>query len=158
MSRRVLRRHRDRGPQRRHRHRPAGPPRRGRRVRTVRGPVNTHTGTAPAGGLLLSGRRLLVVGGGQQTYGIPDAPIGIGRAICVLAAREGACIAVADIDPAAARDTAEAITREGNAAEAFTADGADDAGVAGLIAGVLTRFGELDGLVMSLGIASGDHL
>src|SRR5271165_2863676 len=168
MSRRVLRRHRDRGPQRRHRHRPAGPPRRGRRVRTVRGPVNTHTrpallpdastGTAPAGGLLLSGRRLLVVGGGQQTYGIPDAPIGIGRAICVLAAREGACIAVADIDPAAARDTAEAITREGNAAEAFTADGADDAGVAGLIAGVLTRFGELDGLVLSLGIASGDHL
>ena len=35
---------------------------------------------------------------------------------------------------------------------------ADDAGVAGLIAGVLTRFGELDGLVMSLGIASGDHI
>ena len=130
--------------------------------------MNTHTrpallpdastGTARAGGLLLSGRRLLVVGGGQQTYGIPDAPIGIGRAICVLAAREGARVAVADIDPAAARDTVEAITREGNAGEGFTADGADDAGVADLIAGVLTRFGGLDGLVMSLGIASGDHL
>ena len=125
------------------------------------GPVflpGASTGTAPAGGPLLSGRKLLVIGGGQQTYGLPDAPIGIGRAISVLAAREGARVAVADIDPAAARRTAEMITGEGNPGEAFTADGADDASVAGLIAGVLTRLGGLDGLVMSLGIASGDHL
>lgn len=116
------------------------------------------TGTAPAGGLLLSGRRLLVVGGGQQTYGMPDAPAGIGRAICVLAAREGARVAVADIDPAAASDTVKSITREGRAARAFTVDGADDTGVTGLIAAVLAHLGGLDGLVMSLGIASGDHL
>ena len=50
------------------------------------------------------------------------------------------------------------ITRESNSGEAFTVDGADDTSVAGLIAGVLNRFGELDGLVMSLGIVSGDHL
>jgi NAD(P)-dependent dehydrogenase (short-subunit alcohol dehydrogenase family) len=115
------------------------------------------TGTATAGPLL-SGQRLLVVGGGQQTYGLPDAPIGIGRAISVLAARQGARVAVADIDPAAAGDTVELITREGNTGEAFTADGADDADMANLFASVLTRLGGLDGLAMSLGIASGDHL
>lgn len=117
----------------------------------------TSAGTAPSGGLL-SGRRLLVIGGGQQTYGMPDAPIGIGRAVCVLAAREGARVAVADIDPAAAEDTAQSIAREGHTAEAFAVDGADDTGVSGLVADVLTRFDRLDGLVMSLGIASGDHL
>lgn len=37
-------------------------------------------------------------------------------------------------------------------------DGADETGVSGLIADVVTRFGGQDGLVMSLGIASGDHL
>ena len=87
-----------------------------------------------------------------------DAPIGIGRSICVLAAREGARVAVADQDPGAARATAEMITRDGGSAEAFTADGADDTSVAGLIADVLTHLGGLDSLVMSLGIASGDHL
>jgi NAD(P)-dependent dehydrogenase (short-subunit alcohol dehydrogenase family) len=125
------------------------------------GPVflpDASTGTAPAGGLLLSGRKVLVIGGGQQTYGMPDAPVGIGRAICVLAAREGARVAVADIDAAAAQSTVEQIAREGHSGEAFTVDGADDTGVTRLIAGVLTRFGGLDGMVMSLGIASGDHL
>jgi NAD(P)-dependent dehydrogenase (short-subunit alcohol dehydrogenase family) len=125
------------------------------------GPVflpTASTGTALAGGPLLGGHKLLVIGGGQQTYGMPDPPIGIGRAICVLAAREGARVAVADVDPAAARGTADIITQEENLAEAFTVDGTDDASVAGLTAGVLTRFGGLDGLVMSLGIASGDHL
>ena len=116
------------------------------------------TGSGRPGSLLLPGRRLLVIGGGQQAYGMPDPPIGIGRAICVLAAREGARVAVADIDPAAARSTAEQIAREGGSGEAFTADGADDTGVASLIASVLSRLGGLDGLVMSLGIASGDHL
>jgi NAD(P)-dependent dehydrogenase (short-subunit alcohol dehydrogenase family) len=119
---------------------------------------DASNGTAPASGLLLTGRRILVVGGGQQAYGMPDPPTGIGRAICVLAAREGARVAVADVDSAAAAETAALITREGNAAAAFTVDGSDDADVAGLIASVLTRFGGLDGLVTSVGIASGDHL
>jgi NAD(P)-dependent dehydrogenase (short-subunit alcohol dehydrogenase family) len=119
---------------------------------------DASNGTAPAGELLLTGRKILVVGGGQQAYGMPDPPTGIGRAICVLAAREGARVAVADVDPAAARETAKRIIGEGNCAEAFTVDGSDDVGVAGLIAGVLARFGGLDGLVMSVGIASGDHL
>jgi NAD(P)-dependent dehydrogenase (short-subunit alcohol dehydrogenase family) len=119
---------------------------------------DASTGAATAGGQLLRGRKVLVVSGGQQTYGMVDSPIGIGRAICVLAAREGAHVAVADVDPADARASAEMITREGNAGDAFTVEGVDDTSVAGLIAGVLTRLGGLDGLVMSLGIASGDDL
>ncbi|MFI5041109.1 MAG: hypothetical protein ACHQNA_04560, partial [Acidimicrobiales bacterium] len=52
-------------------------------------------GTA-AGRGRLAGRKILVVGAGEQTYGIEDAPIGNGRAISVLLAREGARVAVAD--------------------------------------------------------------
>jgi len=129
-------------------------------MNTPTGPGLLHdasTGTASAG-RLLSGRRLLVIGGGQQTYDMPDAPIGIGRAISILAAREGAHVAVADIDPAAARDTVASITREGHTGDAFTVDGSDDTGVTRLIADVLTRLDGLDALVMALGIASGDHL
>ena len=59
----------------------------------------------------LAGRRLLVVGAGQQTYGMPDPPMGIGSAICELASREGAVVAVADIDADAAQGTVARIPR-----------------------------------------------
>jgi NAD(P)-dependent dehydrogenase (short-subunit alcohol dehydrogenase family) len=61
----------------------------------------------------LAGRKVLVVGGGQQSYGVEDAPIGNGRAIAVTCAREGAAVAVADIDLAAAEGTAELLRSEG---------------------------------------------
>jgi NAD(P)-dependent dehydrogenase (short-subunit alcohol dehydrogenase family) len=51
------------------------------------------------------GRRILVVGGGQNDHGEPDPPIGNGRAMAVLFAREGAHIAVADRDRASAEAT-----------------------------------------------------
>src|SRR4051812_44029846 len=53
----------------------------------------------------LQGRRVLIVGGGQQDIGEPDTPIGNGRAISVLFAREGAAVAVADRDRASAGAT-----------------------------------------------------
>lgn len=46
----------------------------------------------------LAGRRLLVVGAGQQTYGMPDPPIGIGSAICELASLEGAADVLGGLD------------------------------------------------------------
>ena len=51
----------------------------------------------------LDGRRILVVGAGQQDYGQEDPPSGIGRAIARAAARAGARLVVSDIDEAAAQ-------------------------------------------------------
>lgn len=42
----------------------------------------------------LSGRRLIVVGAGTHATDEPDPPVGNGRAIAVLAAREGAALVV----------------------------------------------------------------
>jgi NAD(P)-dependent dehydrogenase (short-subunit alcohol dehydrogenase family) len=79
------------------------------------------------GGGRLAGRRILVVGGGQQSYGVEDAPIGNGRAIAVTCAREGASVAVADIDLAAAEETAELARGEGGGKiEALAADASDE--------------------------------
>ena len=43
----------------------------------------------------LAGRYVLVVGAGQQSYGQEDPPVGIGRALALLGARQGAALAVA---------------------------------------------------------------
>src|SRR6185312_5781734 len=78
-------------------------------------------GQAPACGRL-KGRRILVVGGGQMDIGEADTPIGNGRAMSVLFAREGAGIAVADRDLASAEATVSLIARENNQAFAIRAD------------------------------------
>jgi len=43
----------------------------------------------------LDGRRVLIVGAGQQDYGMEDPPTGNGRAMSVLFAGEGAAVALA---------------------------------------------------------------
>ena len=65
------------------------------------------SGTAPGRGRL-NGRRVLVVGGGQRTFDEATDPIGNGRAMSLLFAREGAQVAVADINLASARRTPSA--------------------------------------------------
>jgi NAD(P)-dependent dehydrogenase (short-subunit alcohol dehydrogenase family) len=87
------------------------------------------TGSAPGRGRL-AGRRVLVVGAGTRPSADPDAPIGNGRAIAVLAAREGAAIACADKDLGAAQVTAELVRAEGARAEVVLADVADPAACA----------------------------
>ena len=64
----------------------------------------------------LEGRRILVVGGGQHDYGLPHPPIGNGRAMSLLFAREGAAVAVADIDADGAETTAALVRDEGGSA------------------------------------------
>ncbi|HEY4333181.1 MAG TPA: hypothetical protein VGM78_11450, partial [Ilumatobacteraceae bacterium] len=56
-------------------------------------------GLAPGRGRL-TGKRIVVVGAGTRASDDPAAPVGNGRAIAVLAAREGATVACADIDRA----------------------------------------------------------
>src|SRR5213595_1055649 len=81
----------------------------------------------------LTGRRILVVGGGQQDAGLEDPPIGNGRATSVLCAREGAAVAVADIDAASAEGTAELARAEGATAAVVVADAAEEDGVRNML-------------------------
>src|SRR5580704_18030183 len=84
------------------------------------------TGSAP-GRDRLAGRKILVVGAGTRPSPEPDPPIGNGRAIAVLAAREGASVACADRDRAAAGETAGLVRAEGSEAVVVVADVADRA-------------------------------
>src|SRR5690348_7826942 len=82
-------------------------------------------GEAPGRGRL-RGRRVLVVGGGQQDHGLDDPPIGNGRAMSALFGREGASVAISDLDKSSAAATAELARAEGAMAEVIVADAADE--------------------------------
>src|SRR6266540_2205379 len=112
------------------------------------------TGTAPGHGLL-AGRRLLVVAGGQQTYGQTDPPTGIGRAISLLAAREGAAVAVADIDQDAAQATVDRITAEGGTGHAVAGDASDPGDAGRILTDAANVLGGLDAMTLNTGIAAG---
>jgi NAD(P)-dependent dehydrogenase (short-subunit alcohol dehydrogenase family) len=112
------------------------------------------TGSAPGRGRL-TGRRILVVGAGTRPSPDPDAPIGNGRAISVLAAREGASVVCADRDREAADVTARLARAEGAAAEVLVADVADPLVCAELVADSVTALGGLDGLVLNVGFGLG---
>jgi NAD(P)-dependent dehydrogenase (short-subunit alcohol dehydrogenase family) len=99
----------------------------------------------------LEGRRVLVVGAGTQPSDDPDAPIGNGRAISVLAARQGAAVICLDRDADAARETATLIEKEGGHASIAVADASQPGAVDGVA-------GELDGLVLNVGIGRGVRL
>jgi NAD(P)-dependent dehydrogenase (short-subunit alcohol dehydrogenase family) len=114
-------------------------------------------GRAPGRGRL-EGRRVLVVGAGTRHTGDPDAPIGNGRAIATLAAREGAAVACADRDEAAALATAELIAGDGGSAEVLVADVSRPEDCATVVAGAQARLGALDGLVLNVGIGEGRRL
>jgi NAD(P)-dependent dehydrogenase (short-subunit alcohol dehydrogenase family) len=103
----------------------------------------------------LDGRRLLVVGGGQDDHGIEDAPVGNGRAICLLAAREGASVAVADLDPARAEATARLIQDEGATATSVAGDAASEIELDAVFSRASEALGGLDALVMNVGIGAG---
>src|SRR5205823_8885430 len=84
----------------------------------------TATGSAPAGERL-AGRRIVVVGGGSQGAGDPDAPPGNGQAMSILAAREGASVAVVDVRPEAAAETVGLVEEAGGSATPVIADVAE---------------------------------
>jgi NAD(P)-dependent dehydrogenase (short-subunit alcohol dehydrogenase family) len=111
-------------------------------------------GEAPGRGRL-AGRRILVVGGGQEDHGLEDPPIGNGRAMSLLFAREGAAVAVADINPESAEVTAERVRTEGATATSLAADASAEDGMAEIFAGAREALGGLDGLVVNVGIGAG---
>jgi NAD(P)-dependent dehydrogenase (short-subunit alcohol dehydrogenase family) len=103
----------------------------------------------------LKGRRILVVGGGQENHGIENPPVGNGRAIAVLCAREGASVAVADISLRSAQDTVELVQKEGTKGVAISADASNESSVVAMIEAAENALGDLDGLVLNVGIAAG---
>jgi NAD(P)-dependent dehydrogenase (short-subunit alcohol dehydrogenase family) len=120
-------------------------------------------GEAPGRGRL-AGRRILVVGGGQDTRGQDDPPIGNGRAMCILFAREGARVAVADRNAASVAETLDFMEE---AVKKTTLDDANHSGVATvsvvadvskpedvheMVATSAAMLGGLDGLVYNVGI------
>lgn len=85
---------------------------------------------------------------------ITGAARGIGRGIAERFAREGASVAICDIDAAAARDTEAALrARHGPAVCAIEVDVADRAGVLAMAESVTRRFGRIDVLVNNAGIS-----
>ena len=106
----------------------------------------------------LEGRRILVVGAGTQPSNDPDAPAGNGRAISVLAGREGASVACADRDEAAARETASLVEKEGAAASVQIADVTDASACERIVEEAVAAMGGLDGVVLNVGIGLGGRL
>lgn len=118
-------------------------------------------GAAP-GRARLQGRRVLVVGAGQRAVdaaaAAADAPLGNGRAISRLLAREGAAVACADRDAAALAGTIDAIAATGARAFALVGDATEEAEVERLVAEACAALGGLDALVMNLGTGAGTGL
>lgn len=111
-------------------------------------------GRAPGRGRL-AGRHILVVGGGQRVLDAASDPVGNGRAMSLLFAREGAEVAVADMNLPSAEETVSQIVGEGGKAHAIEADISKPADITAMIAEAETALGTLDGLVLNVGIGVG---
>jgi NAD(P)-dependent dehydrogenase (short-subunit alcohol dehydrogenase family) len=111
-------------------------------------------GLAPGRGRL-AGRKIIVVGAGQRKIVDEEPPIGNGRAMSVLFAREGAHVACIDVNKEAADDTVEQITSEGGKAFADIVDVADASVIAPSVERCARKLGGLDGLALNVGISSG---
>jgi NAD(P)-dependent dehydrogenase (short-subunit alcohol dehydrogenase family) len=114
----------------------------------------TAAGTAPPSERL-AGRRIVVVGGGSQAAGDPDAPRSNGQAISVLAAREGASVAVVDVRPEAAAETARLVEDAGGSAAQVIADVSDADQCDRLVDESVAALGGIDGVVLNVGIGAG---
>ncbi len=102
---------------------------------------------------------MLVVGAGTQRSDDAEAPVGNGRAIAVLAAREGAHVVCADRERTAAEETAGWITGERGRADVVVADVATEEGCVATVAAALEATGgTLDGIVLNVGTGRGGGL
>jgi NAD(P)-dependent dehydrogenase (short-subunit alcohol dehydrogenase family) len=103
----------------------------------------------------LAGRRIIVVGSGQRKIIDQDPPIGNGRAMSVLFAREGATVACIDVNQEAADNTVAQIASEGGKAFADIVDVSGVAVIAPALERCVKKLGGLDGLALNVGISSG---
>jgi NAD(P)-dependent dehydrogenase (short-subunit alcohol dehydrogenase family) len=121
--------------------------------RTIHTPAESQ-GSAPGRGRLID-RKILVVGAGQTDIGEEDGPIGNGRAIAILCAREGARVAIADRN----RESAEATSRlieDQKAATVIEADVVKERDIERMVKEANVGLGGLDGVVLNVGVGVGD--
>jgi NAD(P)-dependent dehydrogenase (short-subunit alcohol dehydrogenase family) len=85
---------------------------------------------------------------------VTGAGTGIGRAISFLFAREGAKVAVTDIDVGAAEATVAEIVETGGSALAIEADVAEAVGVENMMRATVTTYGHLDVLINNAGVGT----
>ncbi|KAK65348.1 KR domain protein [Bordetella bronchiseptica MO211] len=111
-------------------------------------------GQAPGRGRL-QGRRILVVGAGQRPVVDSEPPIGNGRAISVLFAREGASVACVDVSEEALAQTVGQVRQEGGRAIAEVADVTQSHTIEPLVSRCAEKLGGLDGVVLNVGISKG---
>jgi NAD(P)-dependent dehydrogenase (short-subunit alcohol dehydrogenase family) len=111
-------------------------------------------GQAPARGRL-QGRRIVVVGAGQRKIIDEEPPIGNGRAMAVLFAREGAAVACMDANSDAAKATVDQIKAEGATAFADIVDVSEASAIAPALQRCAKQLGGLDGLALNVGISQG---
>ncbi|MCR0985662.1 SDR family NAD(P)-dependent oxidoreductase [Roseomonas populi] len=102
----------------------------------------------------LAGRRVLVVGAGQRASAEPEPPVGNGRAMAVLFAREGASVACLDNARDALMETCAIIGREGGVAVPILADVSDAGAIPRAVEEARENLGGLDGLVLNVGIST----
>jgi NAD(P)-dependent dehydrogenase (short-subunit alcohol dehydrogenase family) len=122
--------------------------------RSIEATVDEARGEAPGRGRL-EGRRILVVGAGQEDHGLEDSPIGNGRAMSVLFGREGASVALADLNEGSAEQTAELVRAEGAECLVIGADASSEEAMNDAFKTTAEAFGGVDGLVMNVGIGAG---
>src|ERR1700759_4485101 len=99
----------------------------------------------------LEGKVAIINGAGSSGAGW-----GNGKCTAITFAREGAKVVVADINRAAAEETAKLIADEGGTALVVEADTTSEADVNRMVATTLSEFGKLDILAQIVGI-SGRH-
>lgn len=107
----------------------------------------------------LSGRRVLILGAGQMDDLADGAGrLGIGRATSVLLGREGAIVACLDRELGRAEATIAAVEAAGGEAIALAGDATEEDDVKRALAEAAERIGQLDGLVLNVGVVAGGPL
>jgi len=89
---------------------------------------------------------------------VTGAAAGIGRAIALRLAEEGASVVIVDIDADGLAETARQIKADGGTAQAITADVTEEAPVKALFASALSAHGRLDILVNDVGGGTSGHI
>jgi NAD(P)-dependent dehydrogenase (short-subunit alcohol dehydrogenase family) len=102
----------------------------------------------------MAGRRVLVIGAGQETYGLPpeEVSLGNGRAACLRLAAEGAAIACADLNLDRAQETAAQIGDAGGVGTAFAVDATDEESMTALFDAAVADMGGVDGVLVNVGM------